>query len=127
NVQGASSQRVFVGGEVTRPGVQPLIGPLSVMQAVMVAEGMKETARTSDIVLIRRGEHDERQVMRIDLQAALDGNNAGGDLLLQPYDVVVVPRSGIANVNLWVDQYLRRNLPISLGISYSINPTGVYP
>jgi polysaccharide export outer membrane protein len=127
NVQGASSQRVFVGGEVARPGVQPLVGPLSVMQAVMVAEGMKETARTTDIVLIRRGEHDERQVMRIDLQAALDGNNAGGDLLLQPYDVVVVPRSGIANVNLWVDQYLRRNLPISLGISYSINPTGVYP
>lgn len=127
NVQGTSSQRVFVGGEVTRPGVQPLIGPLSIMQAVMVAEGVKESARTTEVVVVRRGERDERQVLRVDLQAALDGTDTAGDLLLQPYDVVVVPRKGISNVNLWVDQYIRRNLPIGLGVSYSINRTGVYP
>ncbi|CAN5754678.1 polysaccharide biosynthesis/export family protein [soil metagenome] len=127
NVQGISSQRVFVGGEVARPGVQPLLGPLSVVQAVMVAEGLKETARVEEVVLIRRGAQGERNVMRVNLAAAMNGQDSTQDVLLHPYDVVVVPRSGIANVNLWVDQYLRRNLPLSLGVSYSINRGGVYP
>ncbi|MDB6002503.1 MAG: polysaccharide biosynthesis/export family protein [Rhizobacter sp.] len=127
NVTGAGSQRVFVGGEVAKPGVQPLLGPLSVVQAVMVAEGLKETAKASEVVVIRRGAKGESKVIKVNLADALDGRDTAQDLLLQPYDVVVVPRSGIANVNLWVDQYLRRNLPISLGVSYSINRGGVYP
>jgi polysaccharide export outer membrane protein len=121
NVQGTGSQRVFVGGEVTRPGVQPLLGPLTVSQAVMVAEGLKESAGAANVLLIRQGKDNERTVINVDLAAALEGRAASQDPVLQPYDVVVVPRSGIANVNLWVDQYLRRNLPISLGVSYSIN------
>jgi polysaccharide biosynthesis/export protein len=128
NVQGTSSQRVFVGGEVARPGVQPLLGPLTVSQAVMVAEGLKETAGSSNVVLIRRGQNNERTVINVNLAAALQGADESQDPLLQPYDLVVVPRSGIANVNLWVDQYLRRNLPVSLGVSYSINrSTAIYP
>lgn len=126
NVQGASSQRVFIGGEVTRAGVQPLVGPLSVAQAVMVAEGLKDTARAGDVVLLRRGKGDERVVMHLNLAAALDGSDTTQDVALQPYDVLVVPKSGIANVNLWIDQYLRRNIPISLGINYSVNGGVLY-
>ncbi|MEF7613756.1 polysaccharide biosynthesis/export family protein [Aquincola sp. MAHUQ-54] len=125
NVAGAASQRVFVGGEVARPGVQPLLGPLTALQAVMAAEGFRETAQPREVVLMRRGERGERQMVKLDLDAALAGGDLSQDVLLQPYDVVVVPRSGIANLNLWIDQYVRRNLPISVGFSYSINRDGV--
>ena len=53
------------------------------------------------------------------------GAEGAQDITLQPYDVVVVPRSGIANLNLWVDQYIRRLIPFGLGISYTINRNGV--
>jgi protein involved in polysaccharide export with SLBB domain len=125
NVQGATPQRVFVGGEVGRPGVQPLLGPLTALQAVMVAEGMRESAQPRDALVLRRGPHEERQVLPVDLAALMSGQQGAQDVVLQPYDVVIVPRSGIASLNVWVDQYIRRALPVSLGFSYTINRNGV--
>jgi polysaccharide biosynthesis/export protein len=125
NVQGSGSQRVFVGGEVARPGMQPLLGPLSLVQAVMVAEGLKDSAQARQVILMRRGPQGERQVRVVDLEAALSGRDASQDVSLQPYDVVMVPRSGISDLNLWVDQYIRRVLPFSLGFSYTVNRNGV--
>lgn len=125
NVQGVTAQRVFVGGEVGRPGMQPLLGPLTALQAVMVAEGLKESAQPRDVLVLRRGTQGERQVLPVDLAAAMSGAEGAADVALQPYDVVIVPRSGIANLNLWIDQYIRKVLPISTGFSYTINRNGV--
>lgn len=121
NVQGSlPSQRVFVGGEVVRPGVQPLAGALTVLQAVMVADGLKDSAQPREVTVLRQATGGQHQVLRLDLKALMEGREGARDIVLSPYDVVIVPRSGIANVGLWVDQYIRRVLPISLGFSYSI-------
>ncbi len=125
NVQGSASQRVFIGGEVARPGVQPLLGPLTVLQAVMAAEGLRDTAQARGAIVIRRGPAGERQVLPVDLAAAIEGRDLSQDFALQPYDVVIVPRSGIADLNLWIDQYIKRVIPFSLGFSYTINRNGV--
>jgi len=37
---------------------------------------------------------------------------------LRPYDIVYVPKSAIANINTWIDQYIRRNIPIYMGVSF---------
>lgn len=124
NVQGTGSQRVFIGGEVGRPGVQPLLGRLSLLQALTVAEGLKDTAQPRNALLMRRGPDGERLVLPIDLAAAMSGTDPTQDLALRPEDVVIVPRSGISNFNLWVDQYIRRMLPFSVGFSYTINRNG---
>ena len=125
NVSGGATQRVFVGGEVGRPGMQPLLGPLTALQAVMVAEGMKDGAQPRDVLVLRRGAKGERLVLPIDLAATMAGGEGAQDITLQPYDVVIVPRSGIASLNLWIDQYIRRVLPFSTGFSYTINRNGV--
>jgi polysaccharide export outer membrane protein len=119
NIRGFAEQRVFVGGEVGLPGAQPLIGRLSVLQAVMLAQGMEETAEPEQVVIVRRGENDERLVFSVNLEAVIEGEDTSQDVVLQPFDVVIVPRSDIANVNLWVDQYIRNNLPINFGVTYS--------
>lgn len=124
NVQGnLPSQRVFVGGEVTKPGVQPLAGSLTAMQAVLAADGLKDTAQPREVTVLRTTPGGERLVYRVDMKALMDGRQPAEDaqdVVLAPYDVVIVPRSGIANVGLWVDQYIRRVLPVSLGFSYSL-------
>lgn len=124
NVQGGTSQKVFVGGEVTRPGVQPLQGPLTVLQAVMVAEGLKDSAQPSHVIVLRRGPAGTRMVLPVDLSAAMNGSDVSQDVLLQAYDAVIVPRSGIADLGLWVDQYVKRVIPFSLGFSYTVNRNG---
>lgn len=121
NVQGTSTQRVYVGGEVTRQGVQPMVGPMTALQAVMVAEGLRETAQPRDVIVLRRGPDGMREALKVNLAAVMEGQEGAQDLPLQPFDVVLVPRSGIANVGLWVDQYIRRVLPFSTGLSYTIN------
>ncbi len=124
NVIGGGSQRIFVGGEVSRPGVQSLRGPLTVVQAVMVAEGLKDSAQTREILVLRRGPSDAREVIRVDFAAAVSGRDLTQDIRLQAYDVVIVPRSGIAEVGLWVDQYIKRVIPFNLGFSYTITKNG---
>lgn len=121
NLQGGTTQKVFVGGEVMRPGMQPLQGPLTVLQAVMVAEGLKESAQPRQVIVLRRGPAGSHTVLSVDLASAMSGSDLSQDLQLQAYDAVIVPRSGIADLGLWVDQYVKRVIPFSLGISYSIN------
>lgn len=125
NVQGGASRRVFVGGEVGRPSMQPLLGPLTVLQAVMVAEGLRDGASAQQTVVLRRGPTGERTILRVDLDAVMSGRDLAQDLLLQANDVIIVPRSGIANLDRWVDQYVRRVIPFSLGFSYTINRNSV--
>lgn len=124
NISSPSNLRVFVGGEVVRPGMQPLAGPMTALQAVMVAEGVKDTAQPSMAVVLRRLPNGERKSIPVDIHRLMKGQDAAGDVLLQPFDVVVVPRSGIADVGRWVDLYIRRVLPVSFGVSYTVDRNG---
>ena len=58
-VRGFSSQTVYVGGEVFRPGLIPLTGNITALQAVVAAGGLKETSRGATVTLLRRGEAGE--------------------------------------------------------------------
>ncbi len=104
-------QRVFVDGEVGAPGVVPLLGQMTALQAIALAGGMKDTARATEVVVIRRGPANEPVVLRVDLKKARDGINPAQDIGLAPLDILYVPRSRIANVNLFVEQYIRKVLP----------------
>lgn len=115
-VKSFTKQRVFVDGEVGRPGLIELNGPMTVMDAVASAGGLKETARTNEIIVIRRGRPDQPPViLKANLKQLLAGEQKGEDHLLAPFDVIYVPRSPIANVNRWVDQYIRKNIPVTAG------------
>jgi polysaccharide biosynthesis/export protein len=109
-----SNQKIFVDGEVGKSGLYPLTGHLTVLQAIAEAGGMRETARVNEVILIRRGADNKPIVTTLNLEAAREGRDVNQDPLLVPYDIVFVPRSPIANLDLWVDQYIRRLLPFSL-------------
>jgi protein involved in polysaccharide export with SLBB domain len=121
-VRSFGGQKIFVDGEVTRPGMIALIGPMTVLQALSHAGGMKETARTQEVVIIRRGEFNKPLAFQVNVQKVINGTDTGQDVALQPFDIVYVHRSGIANVNVWVDQYIRKNIPLSTGFGYTLNP-----
>ena len=119
-VRSFSAQKIYVDGEVTKPGMVPLIGSVSVLQAISQAGGVKDTARTSEVVIIRQGENHNPFVAVVNLDKAIDGTDMNQDITLKPFDIVFVPKSPIANVNVWVDQYVRKVLPISIttGLGY---------
>lgn len=103
-------QKVYIDGEVGRPGVLDLEGPVTVLQAIAFAGGFTDQARRDSIILIRRAERDQPLVIPLNIASVYRGR-LDQDILLAHFDIVHVPRSPIANVNLFIDQYIRRNIP----------------
>jgi protein involved in polysaccharide export with SLBB domain len=120
-VRSFSAQKVYIDGEVQNPGVLDLIRPLTVLQSISRAGGLKDSARINEVFVIRRKSDNKLLIIPINLLKAIEGTDIRQDIFLMPYDIVYVPKSPIANVNRWVDQYIRRNIPIPFGVGYSIN------
>jgi len=116
-----SAQRVYVDGEVFRPGSVVLSNPLTTLQAISLAGGLKDTARVNEVVLMRRGADNRFMATMVDLSKVIDGTDPSQDILLTAYDVVHVPKSPVANVNLWIDQYIRKNIPVPFSTGYSFS------
>jgi len=111
-VRKTGGQRVFVAGEVTKGGTIDLVGGLTLYQAVQTAGGFTVTAHRKQVILIRKGPDGTPVGRAIDVRPIEDGTNPSLDIPLRPLDVVFVPRSKIADVDLFVQQYIRDVLPV---------------
>ena len=121
-VRSFSTHRIFVDGEVEKPGEQTLHGQLRAMQAISMAGGFRPTARLGEVVVIRRNVDHTPMMIPLKIKDVISGEDPSQDILLMPYDVVYVPRSIIANVNKWIDQYIRQNIPLYFGFRIDIVP-----
>lgn len=122
-VRGFAGQRVYVDGEVGQPQMVNILGNLTAMQAIASAGGLTADSKLEEVLVIRRGPGETPQpvVIPVNLQRVLEGTDTRQDIALQPYDIVYVPRTPVAQVNQWVDQYIRRNIPIPFGVGYGLN------
>ncbi len=109
-VRSFAGQQVFVDGEVNGGGTVPLTTPTTVLQAIFTVGGFTDRAQVSEVVLIRRGPNREPLVSVLNIKKALDGSDMSQDIRLLPFDMVYVPKKPIVHVNIWIDQYIRRNL-----------------
>lgn len=100
---------VYVGGEVPAPGNQTYVGGSTALRAIYSAGGPVPTADLRSVVLLRRG--PDNAVIRLVANLAADVVGYGtGDVVLEPFDVVIVPRSNIAQVGDALDQYIYRTI-----------------
>jgi len=112
-----SNLKIYVGGEVGQPGTIPLSGDITALSAIFQAGGLKTTARTDSVVLLRNVD-GRATAYGVNVKEIL--SSGSGDVKLQPFDVVYVPASKIAKVDRFVDQYIRQLIPLTLtgGFSY---------
>jgi len=87
-VREVNSTRVFVTGEVARPGAYPLRGRVSLLQAIALAGGFTDFADSEDIVVIRP-DNRERQIP-VRYSDLINSDGDAGDVILRPGDTVVV-------------------------------------
>jgi polysaccharide biosynthesis/export protein len=105
-------RQIYVEGQVTHPGAFPLEPGMTALQAVADAGGVTQDAGDNGAVLIRRDACGRPAGQKVDLASAAKSPESGEDVMLMPYDVLVIPRSKIANMDLFVQQYIRGLLPI---------------
>ena len=118
-VRALHERRVYVGGEVHKPGLLELPGELSVLEAIMQAGGFDmEKAEPASVMVVRHGKDGRQHGYALDLKSSLDGKEAR-PFLLQPRDIIYVPRTRIANIDQWISQHLYKLLPpLSVGYGF---------
>lgn len=110
------NSKIYIGGEIRRGGMLNYELDQTVLQAIFRAGGFLDTARLTDVIIIRRGKDNKPQPFKLDLE------NPGNDIALAPDDIIYIPRSEIASANLFVSQYIDKIIPISrnMGINYNL-------
>jgi polysaccharide biosynthesis/export protein len=123
-VKSFAPTRVYVGGEVATPGEFITVGPtLTLSQAIARAGGTKLSSDDGSVFIIRRGPSDKPELLSVKWRALRQGRDPNADVRLAPYDVVYVPKLGIAEVYQFYNQYVGQFANPSFGFSYLLNPT----
>lgn len=111
------NNKIYVLGDVNHPGVFPIKGEVTLLQALAMAGGpVQRSLGTAQSAHIVRRSGDQPQLasasgkverlpnggvlISINLQALLRGADRSADIVVQPGDVVVVPQSGLAGLSL---------------------------
>ena len=123
-VKDFSSLKVYVGGEINSPGAISLEGRMLALQATMHAGGYKETAEISNVVILRNDRTETPVFKTLDLRKDLESGEKHNDVLLEPHDILFVPKSKIAQLNQFIEQYVDQLVPaaLSFGLVYNLNP-----
>ncbi len=85
SVQAVRSKKYFVSGEVNRPGLFPLITPVTVLEALSQAGGFREFADTKNILIIRG-----TQRLKFNYKEVVKGKKLDQNVSLENGDHVVV-------------------------------------
>ncbi|MEY4576633.1 MAG: hypothetical protein RL701_1336 [Pseudomonadota bacterium] len=117
--------RVFTAGELRNPGQISLVtGARTVLESLAVSGGVTDSGTLTHVILIRRlPTQKEPMVAELDLADALSGYDSVQDVALMPNDYIYVPRSGAADLNLALRQYIWNNLNMSTNVGASFGYT----
>jgi polysaccharide export outer membrane protein len=86
-VSQATSARFYVVGQVEKSGEFPLTGRTTVLQALALAGGFREFAKSDQVVIVRQ----DQSVVPVNYKRIADGRDVSQNVLLGPGDTIVVP------------------------------------
>ncbi len=101
-IASAMSQEVFITGEVNQPGYFGYSERMTLARLVSKAEGVLLSANSH--VLVIRGNIKHPRVYKVNINKILHGETR--DFLIQPNDVVYVPKSMIGSWNALLTQVM---------------------
>jgi polysaccharide export outer membrane protein len=89
-VKQINSRKVYITGQVGKPGTYPLTGPTTVLQLIAVAGGLADFAKKEDIVVMRT-EGGKTMTFKFNYKDVTKGKKLEQNIELKPGDTVVVP------------------------------------
>jgi len=89
-VTAINSRRVYILGEVARPGAYPLLPDMTVLQALSTAGGFGTFANTKAIYVLRT-ENGKQNKHYFNYKEVVSGRNPQQNIPLQSGDTIVVP------------------------------------
>ena len=114
--------KVFVGGEVDKPGVYDMPGDINALQAVIQAGGFKTTAKTDKVIVIRRTSDGRAMMRTVDLKQGVAHPGRTDLVPLRRFDIIFVPRTGLASAGVFMQQ-IKDLIPGNVGFDYALTNT----
>jgi len=106
-LQTAKSRKVYVLGEVGGPGAYEIRQPITALHALAMAGGARSSsADLTSVILISKDIHGKPIGRRLDLKRVLDVGDMSPAILVKPYDVLYVPNTYVADLRLFMQQYI---------------------
>lgn len=106
------SQKIFVLGEVNRPGAYPFDGQERVLEALSKAMGYRDDTAALKSVLVIKNSRNHYRAMRVNMFNFLHKGDIKQNILLEPGDIVFVPKTFIADLNKFIDQFFTKTDPV---------------
>ncbi|HVS50752.1 MAG TPA: SLBB domain-containing protein [Opitutaceae bacterium] len=115
---GVASQRVWILGRLSRPGIYPMAGPMRLLEAIAIAGGPASSTVTTSLsggVIVGtnvRGSSDEAgdlsrafvvrqgRMLRVDFRRLLREGDMSQNIYLQPDDLIYVPSASSDQVHV---------------------------
>lgn len=85
-VQSTEGNKVYILGKVNTPGIIPLQGPMTILQALSISGGFDRFADLGEIKILRG-----RKVLEVHYDDLIRGENLKLNYTLQPDDTILVP------------------------------------
>ncbi len=85
-----TTERITVDGAVVKPGIYPLVGPMTLLRVIALAGGFGQIANSTQVMLFRQAEGGKRQVATFDVEKIRSGKEP--DPVIKGDDLIVVQR-----------------------------------
>jgi len=89
-VRQINSRKVFITGEINKPGPYPLSGPTTVLQLIAMAGGLRDYADSKKIVIVRTV-NGKPVSLPFNYREVVQRKNLRQNIELEPGDTVIVP------------------------------------
>ena len=90
-IEKVASLNFNIVGEVNKPGYYPLTRRLTVLDAIALAGGFKDFAKTKKVYILRTSANGAEQRIPFNYNEVIKGKNSQQNIDLQPRDTIVVP------------------------------------
>ena len=91
-----------VAGEVAHPGRFDYHGDVSLVEALAISGGLKDSAKRTQVVLMHKTGPDMAEVHLLDIRKLMTGNNIREDVAVRPGDMIIVPRNFLSRVEPYI-------------------------
>jgi len=91
-----------VAGEVAKPGRVELHGQVTLVEAIALSGGFKDSARRTQVVLLRKSTNDIAEVKLYDMRKLMSAAGIHEDIAIRPGDMLVVPRNNVSKIEPYV-------------------------
>lgn len=91
-----------VSGEVAQPGKFEIRETTTALQAVMMAGGFKDSAKSSQIIVFRKINAEFAEVKMLNLKNIRKTSDLENDLTLKSGDIILVPRNNFSKIEKFV-------------------------